>query len=91
MKQRDRYIVRELAKRYMEMATSEKQQKMNKRMLDTFFEPFFRVTMAGWIDHTYVYARKPTLANVAMVTDVDIIRKETEKTVTLASSAVVPL
>lgn len=51
-------------------------------MLDTFFEPFFRVTMAGWIDHTYVYARKPTLANVAMVTDVDIIRKKTEKTVT---------
>ena len=82
MKQRDKYIVRELAKKYMEMATSEKQQKMNKRMLDTFFEPFFRVTMVGWIDHTYVYAGKPTLANVAMVTDVDIIRKETEKTVT---------
>ena len=28
-------IVRELAKRYMQMAYSEKQQKMNRRMQDT--------------------------------------------------------
>ncbi|MBQ6707280.1 MAG: hypothetical protein IJN07_07260 [Clostridia bacterium] len=35
MTQRDKGIVRELAKKYMEMASSEKQQKMNKRMLDT--------------------------------------------------------
>ena len=35
MTQRDKDIVRELAKRYMEIATDEKQQKMNKRMLDT--------------------------------------------------------
>ena len=31
----DRLIIRELAKRYMELATSEKQQKANRRMLDT--------------------------------------------------------
>ena len=31
----DKLIIRELAKRYMELATSEKQQKANKRMLDT--------------------------------------------------------
>ena len=35
MTQRDKEIVRELAKRYMELATDEKQQKINKRMLDT--------------------------------------------------------
>ena len=35
MTQRDKEIVRELAKRCMELATDEKQQKMNKRMLDT--------------------------------------------------------
>ena len=35
MTQKDREIVRELAKRYMEFATDERQQKMNKRMLDT--------------------------------------------------------
>ncbi|MBR4888338.1 MAG: hypothetical protein IKU17_04255 [Clostridia bacterium] len=35
MTQNDKQIVRELAKQYMEMACSEKQQKMNKRMLDT--------------------------------------------------------
>ena len=35
MTQRDKDIVRELAKQYMELATDEKQQKMNKRMLDT--------------------------------------------------------
>ena len=35
MTQRDKDIVRELAKRYMELATDEKQQRMNKRMLDT--------------------------------------------------------
>ena len=35
MTQNDKHIVRELAKQYMEMACSEKQQKMNKRMLDT--------------------------------------------------------
>lgn len=35
MTQRDKEIVRELAKRYMEIATDEKQKKMNKRMLDT--------------------------------------------------------
>ncbi len=32
MTQNDKTIVRELAKRYMEMATSEKQQEMNRRM-----------------------------------------------------------
>ena len=31
----DKLIIRELAKQYMELATSEKQQKANKRMLDT--------------------------------------------------------
>ncbi|MBQ2279063.1 MAG: hypothetical protein II333_10870 [Clostridia bacterium] len=35
MTQKDKQIVRELAKRYMEMATSEKQRKMNQRMKDT--------------------------------------------------------
>ena len=35
MTQNDKQIVRELARQYMEMACSEKQQKMNKRMLDT--------------------------------------------------------
>lgn len=35
MKETDKVIVRELAKRYMELATDAKQQKMNKRMLDT--------------------------------------------------------
>ena len=35
MTQRDKDIVRELAKRYMEYATDEKQQKMNERMLAT--------------------------------------------------------
>ena len=35
MTQKDIQIVRELAKRYMEMATSEKQRKMNQRMKDT--------------------------------------------------------
>lgn len=35
MTQKDREIVRELAKRYMEFATDERQQKMNRRMLDT--------------------------------------------------------
>ena len=31
----DKLIIRDLAKRYMELATSEKQQKANKRMKDT--------------------------------------------------------
>ena len=31
----DKLIIRELAKRYMELATSEKQQKANRRMKDT--------------------------------------------------------
>ena len=31
----DKQIIRELAKRYMELATSEKQQKANRRMKDT--------------------------------------------------------
>ena len=31
----DKLIIRELAKQYMELATSEKQQKANRRMLDT--------------------------------------------------------
>ena len=35
MIQKDKDIIRELAKRYMELATDESQQKMNKRMLDT--------------------------------------------------------
>lgn len=35
MTQNDKQIVRELAKQYMEMALSEKQQKMNQRMRDT--------------------------------------------------------
>ena len=35
MLQKDKDIVRELAKRYMELATDEKQQKMNERMRDT--------------------------------------------------------
>lgn len=35
MTQRDKQIIRELAKRYMELATDERQQKINKRMLDT--------------------------------------------------------
>ena len=33
MTQKDKDIVRELAKRYMELATDEKQQKMNKHYL----------------------------------------------------------
>lgn len=33
--QKDKQIVRELAKQYMEMASSEKQRKMNQRMKDT--------------------------------------------------------
>ena len=35
MTQRDKDIVRELAERYMELATDEKQQNMNQRMLNT--------------------------------------------------------
>lgn len=35
MTQKDKTIVRELAKQYMQMACSEKQQKMNQRMKDT--------------------------------------------------------
>ena len=35
MTQNDQHIIRELAKRYMEMASSEKQQKMNRRMKAT--------------------------------------------------------
>lgn len=35
MTQKDKIIVRELAKQYMQMASSEKQQKMNRRMKDT--------------------------------------------------------
>ena len=35
MTERDKNIVRELAKKYMELATDEKQLKMNKRMKDT--------------------------------------------------------
>ena len=35
MIQKDQQIVRDLAKQYMEMALSEKQQKMNQRMRDT--------------------------------------------------------
>ena len=35
MLQKDKEIIRELAKQYMELATDESQQKMNKRMLDT--------------------------------------------------------
>lgn len=35
MTQKDKDIVRELAKQYMELATDIKQEKMNKRMLDT--------------------------------------------------------
>ncbi len=35
MTEKDKLIVRELAKKYMELATDEKQRKMNKRMKDT--------------------------------------------------------
>jgi hypothetical protein len=35
MTQKDKNIVRELAKQYMELATDEKQQDMNRRMLAT--------------------------------------------------------
>ena len=35
MTENDKRIVRELAKRYMELATDERQQDMNKRMRDT--------------------------------------------------------
>ena len=35
MTQRDKDIVRELARRYMELATDENQKKMDRRMLDS--------------------------------------------------------
>jgi hypothetical protein len=39
--------------------------------------------MAEWIGDRYVYSRKPSPANVAIKTDPDVIRRETEKTVKL--------
>lgn len=39
--------------------------------------------MAEWIGGRYVYSRKPSPANVAIKTDPDVIRRETEKTVKL--------
>ena len=35
MTQQDKYIVRELAKQYMELAADERQEKMNRRMKAT--------------------------------------------------------
>ena len=39
--------------------------------------------MAEALGKSYVYARKPNPANVALRTDADVIRKETVKTVEL--------
>ena len=39
--------------------------------------------MAEWIGGSYVYSRKPNPANVAISTDPEVIRRETEKTVKL--------
>ena len=39
--------------------------------------------MAERLGGKYVYSRKPNPANVAIATDTDVIRKETEKTVKL--------
>lgn len=47
--------------------------------------------MAEWMGGRYVYARKPNPANVAISTDPDIIRRETEKTVKLAIKHGCPL
>ena len=40
--------------------------------------------MAEWIGGKYVYSKKPNPANVAMITDTEAVRKETEKSVKLA-------
>ncbi|MBE6732257.1 MAG: hypothetical protein E7564_11270 [Ruminococcaceae bacterium] len=40
--------------------------------------------MAEWIGGKYVYSKKPNPANVAMITDPEAVRKETEKSVKLA-------
>ena len=47
--------------------------------------------MAEWMGGRYVYARKPNPANVAISTDPDVIRRETEKTVKLAIKHGCPL
>lgn len=47
--------------------------------------------MAEWMGGRYVYARKPNPANVAISTDPDVIRCETEKTVKLAIKHGCPL
>jgi len=39
--------------------------------------------MAEWMGGKYVYSRKPNPANVAVVTDPEVVRKETETTVKL--------
>ena len=40
--------------------------------------------MAEWIGNRFVYSRKPNPAYVAISTDPDVVRKETENTVKLA-------
>ena len=47
--------------------------------------------MAEYIGNKYVYARKPNPANVAISTDADVIRKETEKSATLSIKYGCPL
>ena len=47
--------------------------------------------MAERLGGKYVYARKPNPANVAIQTDADLIRKETEKTVGLCQQYGCPL
>ena len=47
--------------------------------------------MAERLGGKYVYARKPNPANVAIATDPDVIRRETEKTVKLAIKHGCPL
>ena len=151
--EKDKSIIRELAKKYMDLALSEKQLEMNKRMqatndlklvrpvvlmdeipwyqmnidgeldlccedprlhglehyfrtslyrrkyfkCDTILDPVFKVrkaydssgigidsnkeSSAEQIKGDFVYARKPNPANVAIKTDPEVIRIETEKTV----------
>ena len=47
--------------------------------------------MAERLGGSYVYSRKPNPANVAIRTDIDVIRRETEKTVKLAVKHGCPL
>ena len=47
--------------------------------------------MAEYIGNKYVYARKPNPANVAISTDADVIRKETERSVKLSIKYGCPL